>query len=171
MKLLLMRHAEAEAGSGGPDEDRALNEQGRADLRRMATLIAACEWKLLRIRHSPLLRAAQTATGLGQHLSELQGRSPIVEVDPRLRPDAGPEQFADVFADDSGEGCSLWVFHAPDVMQAAAWFTGGRDSSFYFTPGSVLALNTPGPNPVGRAMIVWQAQPEYVRRLLIPSPP
>lgn len=161
-----MRHAEA--APGDDDDSRALTAQGRSDASRMARLLSGCHWGMLHIRHSPLLRATQTAEIVAQTLSKLNGKAPQPETDSRLKPGADIEDYETIFYEDRAGGCNLWVFHSPEVMQVAAWLTGLRDSGFYFTPGSMLALNVPQPNPAGRAMVVWQAQPEYLRDVVSP---
>ncbi len=171
MKLIIMRHAEAESPGivpGGGDFERRLTATGRSDAERMARLAAATGWQIQEIRTSPLVRTRETGDLLKKQFDELRraGAStadPVVSVENRLEPGFDLNGALDIFAEVDSNAVAIWVFHAPDVQRLAAALIGGRESAFYFTPGAMLALNLRMPRPVGTGMMIWNSQPEYLR--------
>ena len=161
MKLMIMRHGEA--GSGANDYNRTLTSTGREDVRRVARMINGTEWNVREIRTSPLVRTRETGEELQNHLSPSNQRS--LSVEDRLAPGFDMEEALSIFFEVDPNAVALWVFHMPDVARLASALTGLRESGFYFSPGSVLALNIPVPHPADRGMVVWQLQPEYLRRV------
>ena len=163
MKLIIMRHAEAEAAGvvpGGGDFERRLTETGRADAARMARLAQATGWQIARVRTSPLVRARET----GSIVAETLGIASQTE--PLLTSGMDPGESLSLFDGIDSNTVEIWVFHAPDVQSLSAELMGVRESAFYFTPGAMLALNLALPRPSGRGMLIWNAQPEYLRELL-----
>ncbi len=163
MKLLIMRHGEAEPGID--DFQRRLTDTGRSDVARMGRFIAGTGWKVGEVRTSPLARTKETGDQLTRSLANAGGGNPRLSEEPRLAPGFAIDDALDIFDELDANSVSIWIFHAPDVMRLAGALTGLREGGFYFTPGSVLALNLPFPRPTGRGMIVWQLQPEYIRAL------
>ncbi len=171
VKLILMRHGEAEDGL--IDASRALTGGGQNDVCSMARVLDASGWPLGEIRTSPLVRTRQTGAIMADTLRELNPKrygGIKLEIDPRLAPGVDLDLFLEIFYEIDASQGAVWVFHSPDVARAAAILTGNRDACFYFTPGSMLALSAPAPNPAGRCLIVWQQQPEYVRSLFDENP-
>jgi phosphohistidine phosphatase len=166
VKLIIMRHGEAEDGL--VDANRALTSGGQSDVRSMARILEASGWPLGEIRTSPLVRTRQTGDLMARTLREINperyGKLKL-ETDQRLAPGVDLDLFLEIFYEVDANQGAVWVFHSPDVARAAAILTGNRDACFYFTPGSMLAVSAPAPNPVGRCLIVWQQQPEYMRSL------
>lgn len=70
MRVYLVRHGKA---SKDPqyivDAERPLTDRGRSDIAAMARFMAAAEAEVHQIRHSGLVRAAQTAEILGEQLN------------------------------------------------------------------------------------------------------
>lgn len=172
MKLIIMRHAEAEPAGvvPGGDNERRLTATGRTDAARMAQLAAGTRWPIAEIRTSPLARTRETGSIVSDQFRQLRERDPKVSdpqllVEPRLAPGFDLEPALEILDELGSSGIALWVFHAPDVQRLAAALVGAREEAFYFTPGAMLVLNLPLPRPLGRAMIVWQNQPEYIREL------
>ncbi len=166
VKLIIMRHGEAEDGL--VDANRALTPGGQQDVRSMARVLQASGWNLGEIRTSPLVRTRQTGAVMADALREANPTrygGLKLESDPRLAPGLDLDAFLEIFYEVDANQGAVWIFHAPDVARAAAVLTGNRDACFYFTPGSMLALSAPAPNPAGRCLIVWQQQPEYMRSL------
>ncbi len=83
MKLLLLRHAEAEPRAAS-DAQRELTARGRAQVVQTAEWLRGQGWSNLRIVASPYQRAQQTAIimqeGLGGHLETLDGLTPEQDV-------------------------------------------------------------------------------------------
>lgn len=101
MKLYLLRHAEAEPATGDiRDEERSLTARGHRQIRALTTHMARLRpWDPGEIRHSPLVRAKQTAAEFARALGfeESLNESPLLlpgdEVDALaewLRDQAGP---------------------------------------------------------------------------------
>ena len=117
MRLLIVRHAEAEPGS--PDALRALTPTGREQARELGRRLRANGIEADAVVSSPLLRARETATELG--LGE-----PVV--DERLAPGASPDDLRGA-ADGRGETVVV-VGHQPDCGRAAAALRGGAEPPF-----------------------------------------
>ncbi|MEQ9365551.1 MAG: histidine phosphatase family protein [Leptospirales bacterium] len=171
MKLIIMRHAEAEPAGvvpGGGDFERRLTPTGRSDVQRMTRLAAATGWRFQDIRTSPLIRTRETGALLGEHFVSLRETGatvsdPTITSEARLEPGFDLDGALDLFTGMDSNAVAIWVFHAPDVQRLAAALVGVREDAFYFTPGAMLALNLNMPRPAGRGMIIWNAQPEYLR--------
>lgn len=166
MKLIIMRHAEAEAPglvSGGGDFDRRLTETGRADAARMARLLQSTGWQVSEIRTSPLVRTRETGTLIAENLTNSPAQP---EVAAQLEPGFAMDGALDLFIEVDANAVAVWVFHAPDVQRLSAALLGLRESAFYFSPGTMLALNLPASQPAGRGMLIWKAQPEYLRQVI-----
>jgi phosphohistidine phosphatase len=117
VRLVIVRHAEAEAGQ--PDELRALTAEGRAQARALGARLRADGLAPDAVVSSPLLRARETATALGL------GKPAI---DERLAPGATPDDVRAV-ADDH-TGTVLVVGHQPDCGRAAAVLGDGKEPPF-----------------------------------------
>lgn len=159
MKLILARHAEAESGTD--DFARNLTEAGRSDARRMGQLIVATGWKLAAIKHSPLIRAKQTADVLAETLQ----RKELMNQEMLLSPGVDPEAAASKLLEYGANDVILWVFHAPDVNRFASYLLGVPERALYVPPGTVIALNISLPPAAGNAVLIWAMQPEYIKKL------
>ncbi len=117
MRLLIVRHAEAEPGE--PDELRTLTSAGRKQARELGRRLREQGFEPDAVVSSPLLRARETARALG--LGE-------PAVDERLAPGATPLDVRDAAA---GRGETvLLVGHQPDCSRAVAGLTGGDEPAF-----------------------------------------
>jgi len=117
MRLLIVRHAEAEPGA--PDEERALTALGRRQARELGERLRKDGLSPDVVLTSPLLRARETASALA--LGE-------PTIDGRIAPGATPEQFRDA-ARGRGETVLL-VGHQPDCGRAAAALSGEPAPAF-----------------------------------------
>ncbi len=159
MKLILVRHGEA--GPGPNDAERMLTQTGRADVSRAARLIAATGWNVVEIVTSPLRRTVET----GSLLSLPFASPPPQRAEPGLAPGVELASVASLLGAAPGSDAVIWVFHAPDVQRVAGLFTGLPDSGFYCTPGTILALNLPPQQAIGRSLIIFSLPPEFLRPL------
>jgi len=117
MQLLIVRHAKAAPGS--PDELRALTPEGRRQARTLGRELREQGFTADAVVSSPLLRAVETAAGLG--LGEPQ-------VDIRLAPGATPTAIRDAVM---GRGETVVIVgHQPDCGRAAAVFSDGPEPPF-----------------------------------------
>jgi phosphohistidine phosphatase len=116
MRLVIVRHAEA--APGDPDELRPLTPEGREQARALARELRERGVDADAVVTSPLLRARETATALGQG-------EPAV--DDRLAPGATAAAMREVAA---GRGDTvILVGHQPDCGEAVLAL-GGDDVSF-----------------------------------------
>ena len=160
MKLILLRHGEA--ALGGNDADRALTATGRADIKRAAQLVSATGWNVTDIVTSPLRRTVETGHVLADGLkTQVSARA-----DATLAPGMEPRDALTLVGDSPSSDAVIWVFHAPDVLHVSALLTGSPEGSFYFTPGTMLALNLSFPGPAGRSLVIFSLPPEFLRPIL-----
>jgi phosphohistidine phosphatase len=125
MRLVLVRHAEAEPGE--PDELRRLTSAGRDQARRVGDRLRADGIDPDAVLTSPLLRARQTAEELGL------GPAEPVE---RLAPGATAEDVRGAIA---GRGSTVVVVgHQPDCGRVAAALGDGIEPAF--PPGGFAVL-------------------------------
>ena len=127
MKLVLVRHAEA--APGDPDELRTLTPAGHEQARELGERLRADGIEPNAVLSSPLLRARETATGLG--FGEPQ---PLDE----LAPGATAE---DVRAAVAGRGETVVVVgHQPDCSRITAALRGGAEPAFPPAGAQVIDL-------------------------------
>ena len=157
MKLIIVRHGEAELGP--IDTERQLTPDGQNDIKLMSRFIKSCHWKIASIFHSPLLRTTQTAQIIKENLD---GDISVVSRS-ALRSGCDPEDSLSLLDEMNGNEAAIWVFHAPDVARVASILTGLAESNFYFPPGAMTALNLPATHPRGRSLLIWKLQPEFIR--------
>lgn len=159
MKLIIVRHGEADASVSELDAQRQLTDRGRGDIARMGKLAKETGWKFKDIRHSPLLRTLQTA---GILTKEFDSDKAMLKEEPLLAPGIDLGQAESLLAGYDSSDASIWVFHAPDVARLSVHLTGMPENGFYFPPGTMVAINVVTPNPVGRSMLIWKMQPEFL---------
>ncbi len=129
VRLFLVRHAEAAAGS--PDELRALTPDGREQARRLAERLAGEQPTV--VLSSPLLRARETADAIARAAA-----APL-RIDDRLAPGATATGLLDALSADSGNVVA--VGHQPDCGEITAALRGGAEPSF--APAGVVAIDLP----------------------------
>ncbi|MBU2711629.1 phosphohistidine phosphatase SixA [Zooshikella harenae] len=135
MKVMIMRHGEAEAIALS-DGERPLTAEGINEVTQVAELVAE-EYSVSKVLASPLLRAQQTASLMAAGLN-LAG----VETLDELAPDHKPESVFKVLADVEAE-VLLLVSHMPLVDQLAGWLLDGtRKSPITFPTATVAVLHT-----------------------------
>ena len=120
MKIYFLRHAHAGWPHwDGEDDDRPLTEKGEAQSRRVADFLAANAINLDAIFHSPLPRAARTASLIAERF-----RLPLVEEE-SLAPGFDAKKLARILA--SGvHGDVMIVGHESDFSETIGQLTGGR---------------------------------------------
>lgn len=125
MRLLLLRHGRA---AGGHDA-AALTAEGRAGVVRALRHPALAELGVpLRLAHSPLRRAVETADLVAES-RPVAARSE----EPALRPEADPAAAGRRLAAlGEGGGALLAVAHLPLLPELARWFV---DEPLPFAPG------------------------------------
>ena len=160
-----MRHAEAEAGPN--DRERALTTDGREDIKHLARFVTASGWTIGDLRSSPLKRACQSRELLQEELGRwgALAQNFSQSTDDRLQPGFRQEEAMEILGEIAPEACSLWIFHAPDIAYISSFFTNVKADNYYFTPGSMLALNLNAQDISLIAMHLWHCQPYILRKL------
>jgi phosphohistidine phosphatase len=132
MQVLLVRHAEAAAGS--PDDLRPLTPQGREQARSLGIRLRDEGVAPDAIVSSPLLRARETAALLAAALGV------AAVADERLAPGATPETLTEAVV---GRGTIVVaVGHEPDCSRIAAALTGAPEPDF--PPAGSVTLELAG---------------------------
>jgi phosphohistidine phosphatase len=120
VRLLLIRHADAPAGS--PDELRSLSPEGRAAAHALGERLAGSGIRPAAILTSPLLRARETADALAAALGC------AVEPTEALAPGATADGVRRAVA---GRGETvIAIGHQPDCSRIAAALGDGTEPSF-----------------------------------------
>ncbi|MGI9285017.1 MAG: phosphohistidine phosphatase SixA [Pseudomonadales bacterium] len=111
MRLIIVRHGEAEAFAGAAsDAARQLTATGRSDVERLGEWLAGCSFEIQRIAASPYVRAEQTAALLASKL----GHTDLVAIESGLQPDESPGAVIERLAVKSFDTVVL-VSHQPLV--------------------------------------------------------
>ena len=153
MKLYLVQHGEACAKDVDPN--RALTEQGKADVNRLAVFLRKSGVSVEHIIHSGKLRAEQTAARLVNAIAA--GTTP--EVSALINPNDDPAQFAQLSFSWSGD--TLIVGHLPFMAKLVSQLTLRNTQTVFtdFTPGSAVCLERHDDN---RWTISWMVRPEVM---------
>ena len=173
MKLILMRHAQAE--SSQDDFQRGLTKEGEEDSEKMAQFLYSCKWNINQIRVSPLVRSYETGKNLARSLAKLSSTHILEPIkDDRLRPEGfsskgyGPieEILSSPDMTQVKQSC-VWILHAPDISYAASYLTGMPIGNYFFPLASMLALNLQTSIHSQKAAQIWQIYPECIKRFFL----
>lgn len=160
MKLIIVRHGDAE--KEGDDDSRNLTAEGRRDIALQSGMIRSTGWQVSLIRCSPVLRARQTAEIIAAGLGSTYGGKEI-QIEPLLAPGLDPIGCESLLTGRMSSSAEIWVFHAPDVKRLTGHLIGISGESFYFPPGTMVALNLAKSGE--KAILILSLQPEYIRAL------
>lgn len=164
MKLILMRHAEAEPGDAYTDDAlRPLTAEGSKTQKKVAQALKRMGILPERIYASPRLRARQTAEITAQVL----GLSHVLEESAAL---AGGHPVGDLVAllrAYAGGKCVLCVGHEPDMSDwAAALLCEIPALHIKFVKSGVLGLRFVGEADVGSGTLSYFYRPRDLLALL-----
>ena len=134
MFLYLVRHADARKEEEDPL--RALSERGRADVNRIGSALSRLNPRILRICHSPKLRARQTAEILSEYLHPQEGIAEMDGLSPNDRPDIWSARISDMYDD------MVLVGHLPHLARLASLLLCGNPSTHVvsFRTASIICL-------------------------------
>jgi phosphohistidine phosphatase len=133
LRLVLIRHADAEAGE--PDELRRLSRKGREQAQALGKRLAAAGVQADVVLTSPLLRARET----GQAVADALGSS--TEPNEALAPGATADGVRSAV---EGRGQTVLVVgHQPDCGKVAAELSDGIEPPF--PPAGMVELQLPAP--------------------------
>ncbi len=131
MRVWILRHGQAEARASS-DPERALTEDGRAEVARIAALLHGQPIDMLLA--SPYRRAQQTAEIVRDVIGFTQGIATV----PWLTPDDEPSLCVDFLAE-RPESHLLLVSHQPLVSQLVSLLVEGNRRGHYPIPTAGLA--------------------------------
>jgi phosphohistidine phosphatase len=117
MFLYLVRHGDAKREE--EDSSRALSEKGVHDIARIASYVSQLNFPVIRIFHSPKLRARQTAEILFDYLKPIKG---LLEVD-GLSPIDSPDMWAGRIQNMQDD--SILVGHLPHLGRLSSLLLSG----------------------------------------------
>jgi phosphohistidine phosphatase len=153
MKVYLVRHGDAV--SSGVDPKRPLSEQGRAEIKKVASFIKPLKISVEHIWHSGKLRAAQTA--------EIIAESVAVTKDCSSHNNLGPNDDVTIIANEfeAYNVDIMLVGHLPFIENLASLLvTGGQFVNIVsFDAGSIVCLNRSDPR---QWQIEWMITPEIL---------
>ncbi len=161
MKLYLVQHAEAVPAEDNPD--RPLSDNGRTDVRRVASFLAGSV-RVGRIIHSPKTRARDTAVLLAQAL----GPGGVVEeAASGLAPNDATDALARAIAGWSDD--AMVVGHLPFMDRLASRLVAGSEEANVaaFQPGTVACLERADGDEDsngGGWALAWMVRPELLGR-------
>ncbi len=153
MLVYLVRHGEAV--SEREDPSRPLSKQGEAEIAELAALLAH-RFKLMPgfIFHSPKLRAAQTASIIGQALPRVPAPEEVEGLRPMDDPAAWAERLEVMDMD------VMLVGHLPHMSRLTSllllWDSGREVLDF--APGTVACLEK-----VGGWRVKWMISPDTLK--------
>jgi phosphohistidine phosphatase SixA len=134
MKLFIMRHGEA--GWHTQDEQRALTDEGRQQVARVATQLAESDSRPELIWCSPLVRARQTAAIVAERLN-----CPIEEK-LFITPDDDPARCLDALLANTASPLLL-VSHMPLVGSLTSLLVNGHRRGAAFMTAQAVLLGMP----------------------------
>lgn len=126
MIVYFLRHASAGQSKGDPakDEKRPLDKDGIEQCGYIGRALAAIDLHVDAILSSPLKRATQTASLVGNEIA-FEGK---ITVDNALRPGAGFAQFNDLLARNAKAEAIMVVGHNPSLSEFLSLLISGRSS-------------------------------------------
>lgn len=164
MRLYLLRSAEAT--NGKKNARRKLTSNGVASLSKLVDFLGKKNLSdITEIRHSPFVRAAQTA----KQIKKLSGIKTKVREVPLLEPLADFRILAD-FIESSGESLLL-VGHQPNLGRLGSYLLSRQSDATLLDlkPGGLACLSSIGPRIEGDAaghhwQLDWQIPPRMLRK-------
>lgn len=166
MKLILMRHAEAEPGDAlhhPEDALRPLTAEGAKTQKKVVQALKRMGVMPQRIFTSPRLRARQTAEITAQVL----GLSDVLEESGALGDDYSAQGVLALLRDYTDKETILCVGHEPDLSElAGALLCSTHALHIKFVKGGVLGLRFEGEAGSGRGTLCYFYRPRDLCALL-----
>ena len=150
MKVYLVRHGEAV--SSQVDAERPLSEQGRTDIRKVASFIKPLQISVEHIWHSGKLRATQTA--------EILAESVLVKNDCSEHNGLKPNDDITMITDEleAYNTDIMLVGHLPFMAYLASLLVAGKDT-ISFDAGTIICLSSEKP---GQWQVEWIISPKLL---------
>lgn len=164
MKILLIRHAEAEdrASSQGIDDDRArrLTPRGRRTMRKGAKALCGIGPAPDVVATSPLVRAQETAAIVARAFDVA-----VEELGP-LAPGGSKKALLAWFDEQPRDATVACVGHEPDMGELASWLAAGSARGFVeFKKGAACLIEFDGRPRAGAGRLLWLLPPGVLRKL------
>jgi phosphohistidine phosphatase len=159
MIIYFVRHGNAGQKRLNPiqDQKRALDKEGIEQCRYVGRLLNTLDAHVDLILSSPLKRATQTASMVGNEIAYEQR----IEMTPALRPGAAYESFHQLLFQMKGLEALMVVGHNPNMSQFLSLLvTGGlSERAFDMKKGSVARVEM-GPK---RSVLNWLVTPRVIK--------
>jgi len=159
MIVYFLRHANAGKKRANPvtDEKRPLDKEGIGQCRYVGRLLNAMDVHVDRILSSPLRRATQSASLVGNEIAYEQE----IELSTALRPAASYTAFRELLRRARGLEAVMVVGHNPNLSRFLSLLvTGGMsDSAIEMKKGSVARVDV-GPK---RSLLSWLVTPRLTK--------
>ncbi|PCJ65382.1 MAG: phosphohistidine phosphatase SixA [Candidatus Hydrogenedentota bacterium] len=138
MRVVLMRHGEAEHGRG--DDARRLTANGVAQAESQGRMLKKLGWTGTEVWHSRKVRAEETA----RHLAEAAGLAAVFHEQSGLLPEDDVEDIASLLNEQVED--VIVVGHLPYMSYMASHLAAGNASSsmWQFGTGAMLVLSRMG---------------------------
>ena len=161
MLVYFLRHASAGSHMANPkkDEKRALDSDGIDQCRTVGRALVAFDAQVETIISSPLKRATQTASLVGNEI----GYEGKLVLDPALRPDANFADFRDLLERYSRADAIMVVGHNPSLSQflGRAISENGSEAAVDLKKGAVARVEWDR----GGGVLNWCVTPKMVRSI------
>ncbi len=162
MIIYFLRHASAGQKRSNPkqDEKRPLDNQGIEQSRAMGHALALMDTQVELIISSPLKRATQTASLVGNEL----GYDAAIKLDAALRPDATFEKFRELIHKNAKLESIMVVGHNPSLTEFCSLLltAGGDDAVIDLKKGAVARVEYSGKK---NAVLQWCLTPKILKSL------
>lgn len=161
MLIYFLRHASAgqKRANTASDEKRPLDKEGVVQCRYIGTLLASLDVHVDAILSSPLKRATQTASLVGNEIG-FDGKLQLCDA---LRPDAKFDDFRNVLRACEKYEAIMVVGHNPTLTEFVSQIVtnGGSKKSVELKKGGVARVDYSSK----RAMLNWSLTPRIARAL------
>lgn len=165
MQVILVRHGAAEnfeIGASRPDSDRQLTQEGRRQMKQVATGLHRIIGNVDVIATSPYVRAVQTAEILSEEFDEARPTD-IQEID-ALKSGTDPETMTEWLATQDPEATIMLVGHEPDFSLFLAYLTTNDCGSYAkFSKGGVCLVDCPSTPAVSKGRLIWLVTPSILK--------
>jgi phosphohistidine phosphatase len=161
MDLYIIRHAEAvPLGHDGveTDEARYLTPAGTASCKPLGRALQRMAPGLSKLFTSPLVRARQTAEGIGNNWKG----SLFLEETPLLAPGGRKRKILNLVREHDGDALGL-VGHNPDLSELVGWLLGDKAIGIDLEKSGVACLHFSDKPTKGGAVLAWLVTPAWCR--------
>jgi phosphohistidine phosphatase len=162
MIVYFLRHASAGTHKANPiqDEKRPLDPSGIQQSTEMGRVLAAMDVQVDALISSPLKRATQTASLVGNEI----GHDSKLQTSAALRPNASFDAFRQLLTKYSAHEAIMVVGHNPSMNQFLSLLlsSGSSDDVFDLKKGAVARVDVSGNRS---AILKWCITPKIVRAI------